>query len=813
MRFVKAFLFLLTSTLCLAQSPVDRLTAPIESGPTVPLKGNLHGGARPEFDQGRVDGGMEMQAVSLVFKPSPAQQSALDQLLAQQQDRMSPNYHKWLTPAQFGDRFGLSKSDLGKVISWLQSQGFTVTRIANSRNEVFFSGTAAQVESAFHTEIHNYLVNGEMHFANATEPSVPAALSGVALAIRNLHNFEPKPRARLRGVPASEVSPHFTSSISGDHFLAPDDFATIYNVQGLYAAGIDGTGQAIAVIGQSAISLTDVHNFRSAAGLTRKDPTLLLANQGTSATCPGDEGESDLDVEWSGGVAKNATIILVYAGLLSGETCSKRQSSAFDALQYAVDHNTAPIVSNSYGLCEAQTGSAFSNTVEGWAKQANTQGQTITSASGDNGAADCEDPQTSSAIRGLAVDIPAAIPEVTGVGGTRFIEGSNSSLYWNPLNNANNGSALSYIPEMAWNDTLDTTDNPQGFLSASGGGASLFFLKPTWQAGTGVPKDGQRDVPDVAVNASPFHDPYLFCSEDGQGGTKVSTCTSGFRDASQNLSVVGGTSAGAPTFAAILALVDQSLIASGFKSAPGFGNVNPTLYQLAASNPTSFNDVTSGDNIVACTKASPNCPAIGKFGFTAGPGYDQVTGLGSVNANTLAAAWAGTPNFTLQTNAATFSVVAGNPVPVTVTVHPLNGFSSALTFSCSDPASESTCVPPSGATTQSSVTFNITTTAPTARLSSPFSRRGGLFYALLVPGLLGILITDGQRKPGAPGMRLLGLITVLGFSTLWLAGCGGSSSSNKNPGTTKGTYTVKLSATSGGTSPINNSTQVTLIVQ
>ena len=837
MRFVKAFLLLLTSTLCLAQSPVDRLAAPIESGLTVPLKGNLHGGARPEFDQGRVDGSMEMQAVSLVFKPSPAQQSALDQLLAQQQDRMSPNYHKWLTPAQFGDRFGMSKSDIGKVISWLQSHGFIVTRIAPSRNEVFFSGTAAQVELAFHTEIHNYLVNGEMHFANATEPAVPAALSGVTLAIRNLHNFEPKPRARVRQVPSDEVSAHFTSHISGNHFLAPDDFATIYDVQGLYKATptVDGTGQKIAVIGQSAITLTDVQNFRIAAGLPPKDPTLLLVpSSGNSTTCPGDEGESDLDVEWTGGIAKNASIILVYVGVPAGQTCSNRTNGAFDALNYAVNAvpPIAPLISISYGLCE-NTNSAIgisqaeALSLQKLAQQANTQGQTITSASGDNGAADCEAPQTRSAVQGLAVDIPAAIPEVTGVGGTEFNGDANGTVtgtapntnasatqYWSGTTNSNDtiGSALSYIPEMAWNDTLNTTDNPQGFLSASGGGASLYFPKPAWQAATGVPNDAKRDVPDVAVNASPFHDAYLFCSEDGPNGTKVASCTSGFRDPSQNLSVVGGTSAGAPTFAAILALVDQSLIASGFKSAPGLGNVNPTLYQLAGSYPTSFNDVTSGNNMVPCTKASPNCPASGQLGFTAVPGYDQVTGLGSVNANRLASAWVA-PNFTLQPNAATFSVVAGNPVQVTATVHPMNGFTSALTFTCSDPAPQSTCVPPSGATTQASVTFNITTTAPTARLTSPFSRGGSVFYALLVPGLLGILITAGQRKPSARGMRLLGLIMVLGFSTLWLAACGGSSSSNKNPGTTKGTYTVNLSATSGGTNPISNSTQVTLIVQ
>jgi subtilase family serine protease len=623
-------------------------------------------------------------------------------------------------------------------------------------------------------------------------------------------------------VPASEISPRFTSSISGNHFLAPDDFATIYGVQGLYGAGVDGTGQRIAVIGQSAISLTDVHNFRAAAGLPQNLPALVqVPGSGTSTVCPGDEGESDLDVEWSGAIAKNASIILVYVGLPAGQTCSNRTNGAFDALNYAVNAvpQIAPIISISYGLCEntnSKVGITLAQalSLQTLAQQANAQGQTIISASGDNGAADC-DSQTSSAVQGLAVDIPAAIPEVTGVGGTRFNEGINSSLYWSPLNNANNGSALSFIPEMAWNDTLDTTDNPQGFLSASGGGASIYFAKPAWQAGTGVPNDGKRDVPDIALNASPFHDAYLFCSEDGPNGTKVSTCTSGFRDGSQNLSVVGGTSAGPPTFAAILALVDQSLIASGFESAPGLGPINPMLYKLAASSPPSFNDVPTGtgsNNIVPCAKASPNCPANGQFGFSTGPGYDQVTGLGSVNANTLAAAWAGTPTFTLQPNAATFSVVAGNSVQVTVTVHPLNGFNSALTFTCSDPASQSTCVPPSGATTQSPVTFNITTTAPTARLGSPFSRRGGVFYALLLPALLGILITAGQRKPTARGMRLLGLVVALGFSTLWLAACGGSSS-NKNPGTTKGTYTVKLSATSGGTNPINNSTQVTLIVQ
>jgi subtilase family serine protease len=815
MRFVKAFLLLLTSTLCLAQSPVDRLTAPIESGLTVPLKGNLHGGARPEFDQGRVDGSMEMHALSLVFKPSSAQQSALDQLLAQQQDPMSPNYHKWLTPAQFADRFGMSKSDIGKVIAWLQSQGLTVTRIANSRNEVFFSGTAAQVESAFHTELHNYLVNGEMHFANATEPSVPAALSGVALAIRNLHDFQPKPRARVRKALSDEVSPHFTSHISGDHFLAPDDFAKIYDVKGLYDAGIDGTGQTIAVIGQSAINVADVQNFRKAAGLMANDPKPVFM-EGKSTPCPGDEDESDLDVEWSGGVAKNATIIFVYAGLLSGETCSTRQSGAFDALQYAVDHKTAPIVSNSYGLCEAQAGSAFSNTVQGWAMQANVQGQTITSASGDGGAADC-DSQVKSATQGFAVDVPAAIPEVTGVGGTEFNGDGLSTAttqYWTGTTNGNDTifSALSYIPEMAWNDTT-VEIAAGGNISASGGGASIFFpkpSKPSWQTGVGVPNDNFRHVPDVAFNGSPDHDGYLFCSPTDRAGN--ASCTNGFRDSSTQglLDIVGGTSAGAPVLAGILALLNQS---QGNTPPTGLGNVNPKLYLLAQFSPSAFNDVTTGNNIVPCNQGSKDCPAAApfQFGFSAGPGYDQVTGLGSINAKALADAWSTTPSFTLTPSALVLTVVAGQPATANITVSLMNGFNSPLTFSCSGLPSESSCTfSPPGATTQTMVTLNIATMAPTAQLRPPFGRSSGLFYAALLPGLLGIVAMRGRKG----GVRMLSLlIVVLGFSALGMSACGNSTnSSNKNPGTPKGSYTVKISAATSGSTPVGNSTQVTLTV-
>jgi Pro-kumamolisin, activation domain/Bacterial Ig-like domain (group 3) len=670
---MRSWMFLvpfLASTLCLAAQP-DRLAGPIDSSQKMPLKGNVHSLAQPGFEIGRTDGSMVLHGVTLAFRPSAAQQADLNNLLAQQQDRKSPNYHKWLTPSQFADRFGMTQNDIASVTGWLESQGLTVVLVANSRNQISFEGTVGQIESVFSTEIHDYLVDGEIHFANATNPSVPAALAPSVLSVGHLHNFNPKPRAIFRRT--SSTDPHFTSHISGDHFLTPGDFATIYDIQSVYNNGIDGTGQKVAITGQSSINLADVSNFRSAAGLAANAPTLLLMpGTGTSTRCAKDEGESDLDVEWSGGVAKNASITLVYAGLASGDTCTKRQFGAFDALQYAIDQNVAPIISNSYGNCEsAFGGNTFPLTMQGWMQQANAQGQTVITASGDTGAADCEPSQSPSATTGPAVDIPAAIPEVTGMGGTEFNGdaeatvangNANPTSFWSGTTNGTDAisSALSYIPEMAWNDT-----SAAGELLASGGGASIIFPKPSWQTGAGVPNDNHRYVPDLALNASPDHDPYLYCSEDGANDTIVATCTSGFRDSSSNLAAVGGTSAAAPTFSAIIALLNQQL------GTFGLGNINPNLYSLAASNPTAFNDIIAGNNIVPCTRGSSGCPTAApfQFGFMTETGYDQVTGLGSVNASALFSAWPATrgPSSVVISSSAS-TINAGTSVTFTAKV-------------------------------------------------------------------------------------------------------------------------------------------------
>ncbi len=676
---VKCLLPFLASTLCFAVQP-DRITGPIDSSQKVALKGNVHGLAQRSFDIGHTDSSLVLRGVTLTFQPSAAQQTDLKNLLAQQQDRSSPNYHKWLTPSQYADRFGMSQTDIANVTAWIESQGLAVTSIANSRTQISFEGTVAQIESMFNTEIHDYLVNGEIHFANTSNPSIPAALASSVLSVGHLHNFLPRARAKVRQV--SDANPEFTSYVSGNHFLTPGDFATIYDVQALYTAGIDGTGQKIAVTGQSSINLNDVANFRSNSGLAANVPTLLLVpGEGVSTRCPGDEGESDLDVEWSGGVAKNANVTLVYAGLNSGETCTSRQYGAFDALQYAIDQNIAPVISNSYGNCEAATGSSFAQTMRGWIQQANTQGQTVISAAGDSGAADC-DYQVKSATQGFAVDLPAAIPEVTGMGGTEFsgdaaatVSNGNAgaTTYWSGTTGGIDtvSSALSYIPEIGWNDSAADIA-AGGNISASGGGASIFFTKPSWQTGTGVPADSKRDVPDLALSASVDHDGYLFCSEDGANGAITPSCVSGFRVSSGGtLTVVGGTSVAAPTFAGIVALMSQYLVTHSFQSTPGLTNINSNLYYIASNNPTALNDVKTGNNIVPCTAGTTNCPASGQFGFTAGAGYDQVTGLGSINANALALAWGDL--FTSTATAlvsSTSSISIGNAVTFTATVTP-----------------------------------------------------------------------------------------------------------------------------------------------
>jgi hypothetical protein len=601
---VAAILAAVTVVLPLSAQTPRRIATTIDNRETFVLQGNT----RPvvtqgkALDQGPVNLSQAMPRMSIRFKMTAAQQADLEQLLAAQQNRNSPQFGKFLTPEEYGARFGLDTGDIAKVTAWLESNGFSNVQIARSLSGVSFSGTVAQAQAAFRTQIHNFTLNGEPHIANTGDPLLPEALNGLVESVRGLTTFRMKPHAR-------HLQPHFTSSISGDTFLAPDDWATIYDVKPLYGQGLDGSpisGQnySIVVVGQSDIQLADLQAFRSAAGLPAKNPTVIVppgdADPGIRST-QGDEGESDLDLEWSAAIAPNANILFVTADPVTG-------NGVDDSVTYAIDNNVAPVLSTSYGICEADLAISDFNTQNSLFAQANAQGMTIVAAAGDAGAADCDSGISETSARdGLAVDFPASSPYVTGAGGTT-LTASGAGQYFSSTNNGYGGSALSYIPETTWND---------GFQSAGGGGASSRVAKPSWQTGAGVPNDGKRDVPDVAFTASPNTDGLLYCSG--------LTCVNGFRNTDQTLNVIGGTSAAAPTLAGVLALLVQ-------KAGTRLGNLNPGLYSLAATTPSAFHDVTTGNNDQACRSGSANCPAAGVLGYAAGPGYDQATGWGSLDA-------------------------------------------------------------------------------------------------------------------------------------------------------------------------------------
>ena len=600
-----------------------RVTGAIDSSKVTAVAGSVSPRVAVAKDLGMAAADRKLGSMTLRFAMTDAQQKALTQLLADQQNPASGRYHQWLTPEEFGAEFGLSAEDLGKVSAWLTAQGFVVTKVARGGGYVRFSGTVAQAEQAFHTEIHTVSLNGEQHVANVTAAKLPAAIAAVASGVGGLDDFRPKPRHRQTLVPGS-ATPLYTTA-AGAHQMAPGDFYTIYDVGSLISSSVTGTGVTIAVAGQADISLSDVAAFRTAAGLANNVPTVTLYGSDPGSAVAGDVIEAEMDVEWAGAVAPGASILYLNS-----------VDAIDDSLTEAIDGTVAPIVTTSYGACEADLGTSALAYYSQLLQMASAQGMTVTAASGDDGATDC-DVNVGSAVDGLAVDFPASSPQVTGVGGTQFDEGSGT--YWYASNGANAGSAMTYIPEVVWN-----ADNGAG-LDASGGGESDYFAKPTWQVGNGVPNDYSRDVPDVALSASITHDGYLICVG--------SDCTNGFTNASGGVDVAGGTSIGAPTFAGLLALVEQ-------KAGVRLGNVNPTIYALAGSGYgiDVFHDVISGTNASPCTAGSVDCPVGGAIGFAANAGYDLATGWGSVDAYNLVNDWA----------SVTAAPVTGGVVPTVTTL-------------------------------------------------------------------------------------------------------------------------------------------------
>ncbi len=562
---------------------------------------------------GHVSGDTAMPTMSLVLAPTAAQSAALDKLLAAQQDPTSPSYHKWLTPAQFGSQFGVSDNDVQVMENWLTSQGFQVLGVAPSHNQIQFSGTAGLVESAFGTAMTRLRRSDQEFFENSSTLKVPAAFQGIIAGISGLSSYRMQAhdlRSRMR--PQTN-----NSSQTNPHSLSPWDVRQIYDANALVNSGYSGNGVKIGIIGQSAVDTTQLADFQTLTGQTVKAPTLVLVpGSGASTAYQGDEGESEADLEFAGGVAPGASLYFIYSG-------SSTNADVITALEYAITNNTAQILSLSYGGCEVSYAAASVN-IEPFFRQAGAQGQTIVVASGDSGAAGC-DTSGGAAQDGLQVSYPASSPSVTAVGGTTLNDTSGNT-YWNTSNNSQLGSALGYIPETAWNDTSVTTTATT--LLSTGGGKSSLFSKPNWQTGIGVPADNARDIPDISFSGSNRHDTYLWCTADGSvaqtttgGSTITGACTTSTFGSYQ----VGGTSLSTPSFAGMLAIAESA------NGGGALGNINPVLYSLSDSSTGVFHDITSGNNMVPCVSGTLNCSAASQLGYSTATGFDPVTGLGSMD--------------------------------------------------------------------------------------------------------------------------------------------------------------------------------------
>jgi hypothetical protein len=620
----------------------------------VALPGNVHPLARPDFDVGRLDPGMKLSGLSLLFRMSPDQAALEKHALAAQQDPASPSYHRWISPEQYATAFGARAADVERAAGWLASQGLSVDGPSRSATRLGFSGTVAQLERAFRTEMRRYRVSGEDHFAMSAAPSVPADLAPSVLGIHGLHDF------RLRS-PSHDLQPQYALTPSGPDaaarvpVLAPADFAKIYDVESLHSAGLTGAGQVIAVVGGSDFNDQDIAAFRTLFSLPAATPTRVLVPNTGAAAVNGDLVEADLDLEWAGALAPDAAVVFVFTG-------QSPNLGAIEALFYAIEERVAPVVSMSLGSCETVFTSADASFVQAYGAMAALEGTTVLVATGDTGAAACDAQTSLAAYYGEAVSFPASVPEFLAVGGTEFeITRSNTSTYLN-----GQLDALSYIPESAWNDTSRDIDAGNGGLGAGGGGASRLFAKPYWQVPY-TPNDGARDLPDVAMSASAYQLPYAL--------TFSYTAADGDAEAPEpeSLTATAGTSAATPSLAGVFALLNQAVAeASPGAAVTGLGNVSPVLYALAnsAASAGAFHDVTTGNNVVPCAPTFPDCPSTPpyQFGYAAGPGYDRATGLGSIDAAKLVAAWKALAPTSTSLNVSASGRAAGSPLELTATV-------------------------------------------------------------------------------------------------------------------------------------------------
>ena len=437
------------------QTIPDRITSTIDDQVRVRLVGNRHPLARPEYETGAVSPDQRMERMILTLGIDAAREKALDQLIAEQQDPHSTQYHRWLTPEEFGKQFGVSDHDLAQVTGWLRSHGLEVEEIARGRRSVVFSGTVAQVEEAFHTQIRVYNVGGEVHHANATDPEIPRALAGAIKGVVALHDFQSKPaHTALKTGPLPQAN-----ATNGQHYLAPADFATIYDLAPLYQNSITGTGQSVAVVARCNIHVSDVQTFRSNFGLPANNPTIVVNGTDPGIVSNDEETEADLDAEWAGAIAQNANVQFVVSA--STNTSDGVMLSA----QYIVNNNLAPVMTLSFGLCESAQGTAGNSFINSLWQQAAVEGITVLVAAGDSGAAGCDASSANTATAGQAVNGLCSSPYDVCVGGTEFNDSANPSAYWS----AQNGDRPELGPGIYSRERVERKRQRAGGFPALGG--------------------------------------------------------------------------------------------------------------------------------------------------------------------------------------------------------------------------------------------------------------------------------------------------------------------------------------------------------
>jgi Pro-kumamolisin, activation domain/Bacterial Ig-like domain (group 3) len=659
-----------------AQAPnsIANATAVADESHRVVLQGSTHPLALPKYDAGLAPDNLPVQRAVLLLKRTAAQESDLQQLLAAQQTKGSPNFHKWLSPEEFGTRFGPSDQDLAALKNWLASNGFTVGSVSPGRTTLEFSGTAGQIQKAFHTEIHKYVIDGQSYWANNKNVEIPASLASAVHGIVSLNNISLPPTQQTRSFAISKSaggstpSPNVTlancTGTASCYGVGPADFATIYDVAPLYTAGTNGAGQTIAIASSTNIHLSDTQNFRQLFNLPANDPQILVIGPDPGVVS-GDEGPTNLQVQWAGAVAQMATIQLVVS-----QSTTATEGANLSAIA-VVNGNLAPILTLNFMDCEPATGASGALFYQILWEQAAAEGITVVSPAGDTGAAACDNHFTEiAASQGLAVNALAATAFNVAVGGTDFNQVGNWTQYWNTSNDpTTQASAKSYIPESTWNDTC-AENGPNGCASpnisgsdlvAGGGGCSIFTAAPPWQSSTGAcVTTGARALPDVSMFAGDGNNGsfYLACQGDANSNGDPS-CN--LNSPYANIQGLGGTSASAAVFAGVMALVDQ------YNNGPQ-GNANYVLYPLAASSTANaFHDVTQGSTSVACVAASFQDCSNQTSGYgiiadvdgaiwSASPGYDLATGLGSVDVNNLVTKWS-----TIQFHATTTTIVSVNP--------------------------------------------------------------------------------------------------------------------------------------------------------